>query len=144
MSEQENVGLEVIQSNSGTVTYADDVIATIAGLAAAEIEGVAGMSGGMVEGIGELLGRKNLTKGVRVEVGQQEAAVDLNLVVAYGSTIHQVCRDVQENVRKAIETMTGLKVVEVNVNVLGISVPKPEKEPKAIAPKEEPTAPRVK
>ena len=55
MSEQENVGLEVIQSNSGTVTYADDVIATIAGLAAAEIEGVAGMSGGMVEGIGELL-----------------------------------------------------------------------------------------
>lgn len=144
MSEQENVGIEVIQSNSGTVTYADDVIATIAGLAAAEIEGVAGMSGGMVEGIGELLGRKNLTKGVRVEVGQQEAAVDLNLVVAYGATIHQVCRDVQENVRKAIETMTGLKVVEVNVNVLGISVPKPEKEPKAIAPKEEPVAPRVK
>ena len=73
-------------------------------------------------GITEMLGKKNLTKGVKVEVGTQEAAIDLNIVVEYGSELHKVAEAVQENVKKAVETMTGLQVVEVNVNILGVNV----------------------
>ena len=109
-------------TNNGTVTYANDVIATIAGVAATEVSGVAGMSGGVSSGITEMLGKKNLTKGVKVEVGTQEAAIDLNIVVEYGSELHKVAEAVQENVKKAVETMTGLQVVEVNVNILGVNV----------------------
>lgn len=109
-------------TNNSTVTYANDVIATIAGVAATEVSGVAGMSGGISSGITEMLGKKNLTKGVKVEVGTQEAAIDLNIVVEYGSELHKVAEAVQENVKKAVETMTGLQVVEVNVNILGVNV----------------------
>ena len=109
-------------TNNGTVTYANDVIATIAGVAATEVSGVAGMSGGISSGITEMLGKKNLTKGVKVEVGTQEAAIDLNIVVEYGSELHKVAEAVQENVKKAVETRTGLQVVEVNVNILGVNV----------------------
>lgn len=109
-------------TNNGTVTYANDVIATIAGVAATEVSGVAGMSGGISSGITEMLGKKNLTKGVKVEVGTQEAAIDLNIVVEYGSELHKVAEAVQENVKKAVETMTGLQVVEVNVSILGVNV----------------------
>lgn len=109
-------------TNNGTVTYANDVIATIAGVAATEVSGVAGMSGGISSGITEMLGKKNLTKGVKVEVGTQEAAIDLNIVVEYGSELHKVAEAVQENVKKAVETMTGLQVIEVNVNILGVNV----------------------
>ena len=109
-------------TNNGTVTYANDVIATIAGVAATEVSGVAGMSGGISSGITEMLGKKNLTKGVKGEVGTQEAAIDLNIVVEYGSELHKVAEAVQENVKKAVETMTGLQVVEVNVNILGVNV----------------------
>ena len=109
-------------TNNGPVTYANDVIATIAGVAANEVSGVAGMSGGISSGITEMLGKKNLTKGVKVEVGTQEAAIDLNIVVEYGSELHKVAEAVQENLKKAVETMTGLQVVEVNVNILGVNV----------------------
>ena len=109
-------------TNNGTVTYANDVIATIAGVAATEVSGVAGMGGGISSGITEMLGKKNLTKGVKVEVGTQEAAIDLNIVVEYGSELHKVAEAVQEYVKKAVETMTGLQVVEVNVNILGVNV----------------------
>ncbi|MGI6169880.1 MAG: Asp23/Gls24 family envelope stress response protein [Christensenellales bacterium] len=111
----------------GKISFASDVVATIAGLAAVEIPGVAGMSGGIVDGIANLLGRKNLTKGVKVEVGTEEAAVDLYMVINYGVAIHTVAQNVQENVKSAVETMTGLRIVEVNVYVQGVQV---EREPK--------------
>ena len=107
-------------SENGSISFADDVVAIIAGLAASEIEGVAGMSGGVVNGIAELLGRKNLSKGVKVEVGAEEAAIDVSIVVAYGFKIPEVVLQIQENIKKAVETMTGLKVIEVNVNIQGI------------------------
>lgn len=140
-----------VQEGIGVVTFADDVIAIIASLAATEIEGVAGMSGSMASGITEILGRKNLTKGVKVEVGKEQAAVDLTMIMNYGVQIQKVCRSVQENVKKAIETMSGLRVVEVNVHVVGVKI---EKEAPAAAsvvvqpaPQEEapaPVQPRVK
>ncbi len=115
------------RTDIGSIRIANEVVGVIAGLAAIEIEGVAGMSGGIVGGIVELLGRKNLSKGVKVEVGEREAAVDLSIVVMYGVIIPEVAYKVQANVRKAIASMTGLDVVEVNVNVLGVSFPPEEK-----------------
>lgn len=110
----------VKKESNGTITFANEVIATIAGLAAVDIPGVAGMSGGFTDGIVELLGRKNLSKGIRVEVGSEEVAVDISIVVEYGTPIPEVAENIQMSVIKAIETMTGLKVVEVNINVQGI------------------------
>lgn len=108
----------------GTVKIADDVVAIIAGIAATEVEGVAGMSGGITGGITEMLGMKNLSKGVKVEVGDQEAAIDLYIIVEYGSNISELGKKVQENVKSTLETMTGLNIIEVNVNILGVNIPR--------------------
>ena len=115
--------VDVDLENGGTIKYANEVIAIIAGVAASEIDGIAGMctSGG----ISDIIGRnRNITRGVKVEVGGEEASVELYIIVEYGSPI-----DVQENVRKAIETMTGLHVVNVDVHVQGVSF---EREKKAV------------
>lgn len=110
----------------GSIRIADEVVAIIAGLAATEIKGVAGMSGGLAGGIAEMLGRKNLSKGVKVEVGEKEAAVDMFLIVEYGVRIPDVAIRIQENVKGAIESMTGLNVVEVNIHIQGVVFPNPE------------------
>ena len=138
MSENMPVNVE-IDNGIGSVTFEDDVIAIIAGLAATEVKGVASMAGSMSSSLNEMLGKKDHTKGVKVEV---EAAVDLYLSLYYGISIPETCRAVQENVKKAIETMTGLRVVEVNVHVQAVKF---EKEaPAEIAAPEEAPAPRVK
>lgn len=117
-----------LPSELGTIRIADEVVSIISGLAATEIDGVASMSGGIAGGIAEALGRKNLSKGVKVEVGEEEAAVDLFMIVRYGSRIPDVAWQVQENVKKAVENMTGLKVVKVNVHVQGVSFPQQQSE----------------
>ena len=114
----------------GTVKIANEVVAIIAGLAATEIDGVAGMSGGITGDITEMLGMKNLSKGVKVEVGEKEAAIDIFIIVEYGSRISDVANTVQKNVKDTVETMTGLNVIEVNVNVQGVNIPKEPKESK--------------
>lgn len=110
----------------GKVQVADEVVAIIAGMAATEVQGIAGMSGGIAGGIAEMLGKKNLSKGVKVEVGETEAAVDLYIIVKYGARIPEIAINCQEGVKKAIESMTGLQVVEVNVHVQGVSFPEAE------------------
>lgn len=107
----------------GTIRIADEVVSIIAGLAATEVEGVAGMSGGIAGGIAEILGRKNFSKGVKVEVGEKEAAIDLYIIVKYGVRIPDIALNVQEAVKAAIENMTGLSTVEVNVHVQGVGFP---------------------
>ncbi|NMB28338.1 MAG: Asp23/Gls24 family envelope stress response protein [Tissierellia bacterium] len=111
----------------GTVKIANEVVAIIAGLAATEIDGVVGMSGGITGGITEMLGMKNLSKGVKVEVGEKEAAIDIFIIVEYGSKISEVASSVQQNVKDTVETMTGLSVIEINVNVEGVIIPKEPK-----------------
>ena len=106
--------------NHGSIKIADEVVSIIAGLAATEVEGVAGMSGGIAGGIADILGRKNLSKGVKVEVGEAETAIDLFVIVKYGSSIPDVAWEIQDNVKEAIEGMTGLDVVEINVHVQGV------------------------
>ena len=108
----------------GNVTFADEVVAIIAGLAAMEIPGVSAMSSGIME----KLGKKNLSRGVKVEVGEKEAAIDLYLIVDYGVRIPDISWNIQENVKKTVETMTGLHVIEVNIHIQGIDFEKERKE----------------
>jgi uncharacterized alkaline shock family protein YloU len=110
------------QSGLGKVEIAPEVIEVIAGLATTEIEGVAYMSGGFVGGIVEKLGRKNLSKGVRVELGEAHTVIDLSIVVDYGVCIPEVAKSVQENVKSTIYNMTGLEVIEVNVHIINVQI----------------------
>ncbi len=127
MSEEKKAGIEAsktdvskVEAEGGRIIFADEVVATIAALAVSDVEGVAALSGGMVEGITEMLGKKNLTKGVKVEVGTEEAAVDVAVSIQYGYRIKEVCENIQAAVKSAIETMTGLRVVEINVFVQSV------------------------
>lgn len=114
----ENIKTEGTQ---GSVRIADEVVEVIAGMAASEVEGVAEMSVGFVGDIANMLGRGKKSKGIKVEVGEQEATVDLFLAVEYGVSIPDVARKVQEAVKEAIEGMTGLSVLEINVHIQGIA-----------------------
>ncbi len=107
----------------GSIKIANDVVATIAGLAASDVPGIAGMSGGITGGIAEMLGRKNLTKGIKVEVGEAEAEIDIFCVVEYGYAITAVAADVQEKVKNAVESMTGLACKSINIHVQGVAFP---------------------
>ena len=121
------MNVDVDLQNGGTITYANEVIAIIAGVAANEVEGIAGMC--VSNGFGDIIGRnRNVTRGVKVEIGSEEASVDLYIIVEYGQPIQKVSREVQENVRKAIESMTGLHVVRVDVHVQGVSFEMEKKE----------------
>lgn len=113
---------------TGLIRISDDVVATIAGLATLETPGITAMSGGISEGFAKRLSGKNVQKGITVEVGQVEAIIHLRVIVQYGSKIQEVCRELQYNVREAIENMTGLRVVEVNVKVEGVSFREEEAE----------------
>lgn len=112
------------KSQSGIIRISDDVISIIAGLAALDTPGIASMSGGISEGLTKRMSGKNAKKGVFVEIMESEAAIDLRVIANYGIMIQDVCRDLQENVREAVENMTGLRVVEVNVKVESLAVKK--------------------
>jgi len=113
-----------ISEDVGSIKISEEVVAIIAGIAATEVAGVAGMSGGIAGGIAEILGRKNLSKGVKVEVGEKEALIDLYIIVEYGYRIPEIAWEIQEKVKKSVEAMTGLKVIEVNIHVQGVNIEK--------------------
>ena len=115
---------ELDMTPGSQIIYANDVVATIVGLAVNEVDGIAAM----VNPSGSLLGKKsNVTKGVKVEIGTEEASIDLYVIVEYGTPIQKAAKDAQENVRKAVESMTGLHVVRVDVHVQGVSFEKENK-----------------
>jgi uncharacterized alkaline shock family protein YloU len=101
----------------GTIQIAPEVLETIAGLATLEIEGVAGMSGGLVGGISEMLGLKSLTKGVKVQIGEIDAIIDISIIIEYGSRIPDVCRQIQQSVKQTIYSMTGIHVPTVHIHI---------------------------
>ena len=112
---------EEIKSGNDGIKIADDVVAVIAGMAISEIQGVAGMSGGFAGGISEVFsGKKNLSKGVKVDVVENRAKIHVNIIVDYGTRIPDIAFEIQTKVKKAVESMTGLSVEEVNVNVQGV------------------------
>lgn len=127
MATEENISMETIDIQGGKITFAPDVIATIASLAANEIEGVEGMSGTVVEGLTGMLNKKNITKGVKVEINDNTAHIDINVILRYGYKIHEVAVALQRNIKTTIENMTGLNVEAVNVFVQSIAFDKPEK-----------------
>lgn len=108
----------------GKVQIADEVVAIIAGLAATETEGVASMNGHITNELVQRLGKKNLSKGVRIEVTDGVVHVDLSLYLKYGYSIPETRAQVQEKVKTAIENMTGLTVSEVNISIAGVDVEK--------------------
>ena len=123
MNENYPSDVKLDENPDGTVSFATDVIATIAGLAATEVEGVASMSSPSA-GIADMFARKatrNLTKGVRIDLEGSNVHVDITIVVEYGFPVPDVARGIQENVKKAIETMSGLNVHSVDVHVSGVS-----------------------
>ncbi|WP_243648592.1 Asp23/Gls24 family envelope stress response protein [Hazenella coriacea] len=111
----------------GRVEIAPEVIQIISGLSATQVDGVISLSGGVVDDLNQLLGRKNFRKGIRVDFGEQQTVIDLAIVVQYGYNIPTVGREVQEKVKTAVETMTGLNVDQIIVRVEGIKFPQAEK-----------------
>lgn len=110
---------EMGESSSG-IKIANDAVATYAGIAVSEVKGVYG-KGGTFSGLTEALsGKKNITKGIKVDVDEKSAKIDVNIIVVYGARIPDVAFEIQSRVKKTVENMTGLKVSEVNVNVLGV------------------------
>ena len=123
MSENYQPDVKLDENPNGTVSFATEVVATIAGLAATEVEGVASMSS-QNAGLADMFSRKNtrnFTKGVRIDLDGNKVTVDITIVVEYGSPVPDVARSIQENVKKAIETMSGLDVHAVDVHVSGVS-----------------------
>lgn len=116
--------MEFQSTEYGKIQIADEVIQIIAGLAASEVEGVAGMSGSFAGGITEsLLGRKNLAKGVKVQFadGDKSCSLDVSVALQFGVNIPKVCVLIQEQVKAAVENMTGLEVSSVHVHVVGVT-----------------------
>lgn len=119
LNEAQNVENESGLENG--IRIADDVVAVIAGIAVSEVTGVSGMSGGFAGGISEVFsGKKNMAKGIKVEMDDKETKIDVNIIVEYGTRIPDVAFEIQNRVKKSVETMTGLKVVAVNVHVQGV------------------------
>lgn len=112
---------EEIKTENEGIQISEDVVAVIAGVAVSEVSGVAGMAGGFAGGITEVFsGKKNLAKGIKVDVTEKETKIDVNIIVEYGSRIPDVAFEIQKRVKTAVESMTGLKVTEVNVHVQGV------------------------
>jgi len=113
-----------IPNDFGVIRIADEVVSTVAGLAAIEVEGVASMSGGWGTDLVEKLGKKNFGKGIKVEVAEDETAIDIYLSIQFGYAIPEVAENVQKEVKTAVEGMTGLKVTAVNVHIVSVSIKK--------------------
>ncbi len=126
-NEELNLVENILNEEEDNINIAEEVITTIAGIAVSDIPGVAEMAGGIAGGISEVLsGKKNLSKGIKAEIDGNNVKVDVNIIVNYGIRIPDVAFDIQNKVKNAIETMTGLKVGEVNVHVQGVNIEKTE------------------
>ena len=141
MEEDKNVeemeNKEEIDTENTGVKISNDVVAVIAGVAVSEVSGVASMQSGFAGGISEVLsGKKNRTKGIKVEVEGNIAKIDVNIIVEYGTRIPDVAFEIQNRVKKSVESMTGLNVEEVNVHVQGVNTKSLDSENSSEEPEE--------
>ena len=104
-------------SELGNIRISDDVVKTIAARAVSQVEGVCKLAGGVVDEVSKMLGKRRLTNGVKVEVGEKECSIEAYIIVEYGYKIPHVAQEAQEAILKAVSTLSGLKVVEVNIYV---------------------------
>ena len=109
---------------TGNVNISTEVVAIIASMAASGVEGVTGMNPSLSSGFAEFLGKKNVAKGVKVDIKENDATIDLFIIVEYGAKIPDVAWNVQTKVKSEVESMTGLNLTDVNVHVEGVCVPK--------------------
>jgi uncharacterized alkaline shock family protein YloU len=129
--EKENENLdEITVEGNDTIKIANEAVATYAGIAVSEVQGVYGMSGGFAGLTEALSGKKSFTKGIKVDVNDKNAKIDVSIIVEYGARIPDVAYEIQSRVKGSVENMTGLKVLEVNVHVQGVHA-KSEKDSKA-------------
>lgn len=125
MEKDENqTGYTLENGSMGQVQIADEVVAIIAGLAATEVEGVASMAGNITNELVSKLGKKSLSKGIRVKVEDGIVNVNVALNIAYGYSVPKTCKKVQEKVKAAIENMTGLEVEKVDIQIANVSISK--------------------
>ena len=125
MEKDENqTGYTLENGNMGQVQIADEVVAIIAGLAATEVEPVASMAGKITNELLSKLGKKSLSKGIRVKVEDGIVNVNVALNIAYGYSVPKTCKKVQEKVKAAIENMTGLEVEKVDIQIANVSISK--------------------
>ncbi len=117
----------------GHVSISNDVVATIASIAAKSVDGVAGMLNSLTGGFAEFLGKKNASKGVKVVIDDKDVKIDMFVVVEYGVKIPDVAWEIQEKTKSEVEAMTGLTVTSVNVNVEGVNVIKREAEKEKVS-----------
>lgn len=122
MNENQNVDIDREQDN-GQITYANEVISTIVSVATTEVDGISAIAGS-----NGLLGKGKMSRGVRVDMDGEDVSVDVSVTVDYGMPIQKVGRSAQENVRKSIESMTGLHVEKVDLHVVGVSFEKENQE----------------
>lgn len=120
----ENEIVQAGEGNLGRLRVTDDVIAIIAGIATIEVAGVFSMSGGLTGGIAEVLGIRNLSKGIKVETKEEKIYIDVYIIVEFGARIPEVAWDIQVKVKKTVERMTGLRVIEANIHVQSVNIPK--------------------
>lgn len=118
-----------------SIRISSEVIAVIAGIVSSDIPGIAGMSGGLVGGIAEKLGRKDLTKGIKVQVNEDKVVIDMNVIAEYGTSIVEATDKLKKATRSSVEKSTGLKVEAININVQGINIPSDNGD--VVAPAEE-------
>ena len=135
---EENVDEITVEGND-TVKIANEAVATYAGIAVSEVSGVYGMSGGFAGLTEALSGKKSLTKGIKVDVGEKDAKIDVSIIVEYGARIPDVAFEIQTKVKKSVENMTGLKVLEVNVHVQGVHAITEKEEPVEVVAESEET-----
>lgn len=125
-------------TDNSNIEISNDVIAVIAGMAVADVPGVAEMAGGFAGGISEVLsGKRNKAKGIKVDVDGKKAIIDVNIIVEYGTRIPDVAFEIQKRVKKAVETMTGFTTTEVNVHVQGVLTEKEAESKRNESKKEE-------
>ncbi len=112
--------MDMINENGGSIKISDEVIATITSVAVSEIDGVCGHMGSIAGEIASKFSKKNTNKGIKVSINENEAVIDINIIVKYGIRIPEIAWEVQENVKKSVESMSGLVVTKVNIHVVGV------------------------
>ena len=116
------------EMENGSIQISEDVVASVTGMAVLEVEGVCGLSSSIGTDIAEMIGMKTLSKGVRLSTTETGALrIDCDVVSKFGQNIFELAKNVQENVKSSVESVTGLRVAEVNVTVCGIALPKDSK-----------------
>ncbi len=118
-----------ISTEGGKISISEDVISVISAIAAKEVEGLASMGGTILGGLGDILAKKNQGKGVKVEFGESGIVIDVHITVKFGVKIREVSLAIQEQIKNAVETMSGLNVATVNVFVDGVELEKSKNEP---------------